>query len=58
MDANERPIQDVRVPMFPKLALYMCIIGIVLTGVVSVVYDYIFSLAPSFEAGLAVFGAE
>ncbi len=55
MDVNERPIQGVHVPLYPKIALYVCVMGIVLTGLVSVVYDYIYSLAPSFEAGVAMF---
>ncbi|MEP6594324.1 MAG: NADH-quinone oxidoreductase subunit N [Ginsengibacter sp.] len=46
MDANEHPIERVVIPGFSKIALYMCVAGIVLTGLVSYVYDYIYSLVP------------
>ena len=46
MDANEHPIERVAIPGFSKVALYMCVAGIVLTGLVSYVYDYIHSLVP------------
>ena len=46
MDENEHPIEKLDIPVFPRLAMYICVAGIVLTGVVSIVYDYIHSLAP------------
>lgn len=49
MDANETPIPMVRVPVMPRVAFYMCIAGIVLTGLFSYVYDYIYSVAPVVE---------
>ncbi len=45
MDANEDPIPKLSLPFYPKLALYICVIGIILTGIASCVYDYIFSLS-------------
>ncbi|MFM2360158.1 MAG: hypothetical protein RLY16_2151 [Bacteroidota bacterium] len=45
MDANETPIQKLTIPALPKLALWICLIGVVVTGLLSVVYDYIYQLA-------------
>jgi NADH-quinone oxidoreductase subunit N len=45
MDINEQPIEKLPVPVWPKLALYICIIGIIVTGLASCIYDYIFSLS-------------
>ncbi|MBC6491253.1 NADH-quinone oxidoreductase subunit N [Flavihumibacter stibioxidans] len=48
MDANEQPIEPLTVPAFPKLALYICIAGIVFTGFVTYVHEYIQSLGTAF----------
>ncbi len=48
MDENENPIERLAIPSSSKLALFICITGIVLTGFVGYVYEYIFSLATSF----------
>jgi NADH-quinone oxidoreductase subunit N len=48
MDANELPIHKLTVPLLPRLALYICTIGVLATGVVSYVYDYIFALSTKF----------
>lgn len=48
MDANEMPVAKITIPMLPKLAFYLCLAGILLTGLISSVYDYIFS----FSSGL------
>ncbi|MDQ3847260.1 MAG: NADH-quinone oxidoreductase subunit N, partial [Bacteroidota bacterium] len=48
MDTNEQPIEKLSIPTFPKLALYLCIAGILFTGLVSYVYDYIHSLSFGF----------
>ncbi len=45
MDANENPIERVAIPVMPKLALYMCVAGIVGVGLVSYVYEYIHGLS-------------
>ncbi|MES2005858.1 MAG: NADH-quinone oxidoreductase subunit N [Bacteroidota bacterium] len=45
MDTNEQPITKLSIPLLPKIALYICVIGIILTGLASCVYDYIFSLS-------------
>jgi NADH-quinone oxidoreductase subunit N len=48
MDANESPIEKLVIPFLPKIALFICIAGIVLTGLMSVVYEYIYSLSIGF----------
>jgi NADH-quinone oxidoreductase subunit N len=48
MDANENPIEKLTIPASPKLAFFICIAGIVLTGLMSYVYEYIYSLSTSF----------
>lgn len=45
MDSNEQPISRIAVPALPKLSLYICLAGIILTGLASFVYDYIYSLS-------------
>ncbi len=45
MDSNEQPIAKLSIPILPKLAMYICVTGIIVTGLLSVVYDYIFSLS-------------
>ena len=45
MDANETPIEKLSVPLMPRLAMFGCIAGIVATGFVGGVYDYIYQLA-------------
>jgi NADH-quinone oxidoreductase subunit N len=45
MDKNEQPIERVSMPLMPRLALYICVLGIIATGLVSYVYDYIHSLS-------------
>ena len=44
MDANENPIQKLSIPMLPRLALYVCVIGIFATGMVTYVFDYLSGL--------------
>jgi NADH-quinone oxidoreductase subunit N len=48
MDDNEHPIEKINIPLSPKLALFICITGILLTGLMSYVYEYIFSLSTGF----------
>ncbi len=48
MDANENPIEKLRIPPSPRLAFFICIAGILLTGLMSYVYEYIFSLSTGF----------
>ena len=44
MDANETPIEKVEMTWAPKLSMAICVAGIVITGVVSAAYEYIYSL--------------
>jgi len=48
MDSNENPIKKLMIPASPKLALFICTTGIVLTGLISYVYKYIFSMSIGF----------
>lgn len=48
MDENEQPLQKIIVPSFSKVALIICIGGIVLTGLLGGVYNYIYSLSIAF----------
>ena len=45
MDSNEQPVQKIKIPIAARLALYICVIGIVLAGLAGIVYDSIFSLS-------------
>jgi NADH-quinone oxidoreductase subunit N len=41
MDANDTPIESLKVALYPKLAMYLCVAGIVGVGLISWIYDYI-----------------
>ncbi len=45
MDPNEQPIEKLTVPWMPKLALFLCLAGIVVIGLWSTIYEYIYSLS-------------
>jgi NADH-quinone oxidoreductase subunit N len=44
MDANENPIETVKAGWSPKLAMIICVAGIIITGLASGAYQYIYSL--------------
>ena len=44
MDANENPIEQIRSTWSPKLAMIICVTGIIVTGLASGVYQFIHSL--------------
>ena len=48
MEENEQPIQRLPIAPSPKIALYVCVTGIIVTGLVSYVYDYIYSISSGF----------
>jgi NADH-quinone oxidoreductase subunit N len=48
MDANEQPIERLAIPVYPKLAMFICVAGIIVTGLAGYVYDYIHSLSFGF----------
>lgn len=45
MEKNDEPIQKLAIPAISKFAMYLCVVGIIVTGLASVVYDYIYSLS-------------
>ena len=45
MDENNTPLEKLEVPTVSKIAMYICVAGVIVTGLVSVVYDYIHSLS-------------
>ena len=45
MDSNTEPIEKITMPLMPRLALYACIIGVLVVGFASPIYDYIHSLS-------------
>lgn len=44
MDANEKPIEPIAIPLMPRLALYVCIGGILVVGLAGWFYNYIFNI--------------
>ncbi len=48
MDENEKPLARVSIPVFPRLAMGICLIGIICTGFIRALYDYIYSLGIGF----------
>ncbi len=45
MEENEAPIQKLNIPTLTQIAMFICVIGIVVTGLASWIYDYIYSLS-------------
>jgi len=45
MDENNAPIKKLVVAPVSKIAMYICVLGVIVTGLASVVYDYIYSLS-------------
>jgi len=45
MDENDSPIHKLEVPAISKIAMYICVIGVIVTGLASMVYDYIYSIS-------------
>ena len=44
MDANDNPIENVKAGWSPKIAMAICVGGIIITGLASGAYNYIYSL--------------
>ena len=44
MDANDNPIEKVEAGLYPRMAMVICVAGIVITGLFSGAYNYIHSL--------------
>jgi hypothetical protein len=45
MDENTTPLEKLEVPTVSKIAMYICVAGVIVTGLASVVYDYIYALS-------------
>lgn len=45
MDTNPQPVEKITIPMMPRIAMYACILGILATGFISWIHDYIYSLS-------------
>jgi len=44
MDGNDNPIEPVKTGWSPKIAMAICVGGIIITGLTSGAYNYIHSL--------------
>lgn len=45
MDTNENPVEQLKLPVLSKIAMYICVAGTVSTGLIGWIYDYIYSLS-------------
>jgi len=48
MDSQPAPMERLKVPLLPKIAFLVCVAGIIMTGLVGGIYDYIYSLSIGF----------
>jgi NADH-quinone oxidoreductase subunit N len=48
MDVGEHPIAKLKIPLLPNIGLLVCVTGIIMTGLMGWVYDYIYSLSIGF----------
>jgi NADH-quinone oxidoreductase subunit N len=48
MDANERPIEKIAIPLISRTAMLICVSGTLLIGFISWIYDHIYSLSFGF----------
>lgn len=48
MDRPEAPSKTLEIPAIPKAAMLLCVAGVLITGLAGWVYDYIYSLSPTF----------
>ena len=44
MDANDNPVEHVKAGWSPKIAMFICVAGIIVAGLASGAYNYIYSL--------------
>lgn len=44
MDANDQPIHKISIPFYSRLAMIICVTGIIVIGFVPWIYDYIWSM--------------
>jgi NADH-quinone oxidoreductase subunit N len=48
MDSQPLPIGKLKISLLPNIAFLVCVAGIIMTGLVGWVYDYIYSLSIGF----------
>jgi NADH-quinone oxidoreductase subunit N len=48
MDSQPEPIGKLKIPLLPNIAFLVCVVGIIMTGLVGWIYDYIYSLSIGF----------
>jgi NADH-quinone oxidoreductase subunit N len=48
MDSQPEPIGKLKIPFLPNIAFLVCVAGIIMTGLMGWVYDYIYSLSIGF----------
>ena len=48
MDSQPVPMGNLKIPLLPNIAFMVCLAGIILTGLMGWIYDYIFSLSLGF----------
>ncbi|MEJ7769267.1 MAG: NADH-quinone oxidoreductase subunit N [Chitinophagaceae bacterium] len=45
MDTSASPIEKLAIPFYPKVAMLICVVGILVTGFIPWIYDYIWGMA-------------
>ncbi|TDH29368.1 NADH-quinone oxidoreductase subunit N [Segetibacter sp. 3557_3] len=45
MDENPKPIETLRIPLLPRIALYTCTVGVLTVGFIRFIYNYIHALS-------------
>jgi NADH-quinone oxidoreductase subunit N len=45
MDSQPQPIGKLKIPILPSIAFLICVAGIIMTGLIGWIYDYIYSLS-------------
>jgi NADH-quinone oxidoreductase subunit N len=45
MDTQPEPIEKLSIPLMPNIAFVLCLAGILVTGLMGWIYDYIYSLS-------------
>jgi NADH-quinone oxidoreductase subunit N len=48
MDSQPQPIGKLKIPILPGIAFLICVAGIIMTGLIGGIYDYIYSLSIGF----------
>jgi NADH-quinone oxidoreductase subunit N len=48
METRPEPIRPLKIPLLPNIAFLVCVAGILMTGLVGWIYDYIYSLSIGF----------